>query len=183
MCLFRKRLTCCNSEHHERKQLWACKKFQYNQTTCRLWNLDSRRNQVISCHLRLVYVFIFQQTASILKYITSHSSMWSWYSLLLPVNLFWIMCRRTTKSSSFNLFFHIQLRKLNGSCKCGITSLFLKYKVSKVHIAKPQRSCQTSDHFNITSSNIVYYITCTFWKLVDCFCKHLLDVKAKDQTL
>ena len=28
--LFQKRLTCCNSEYHDRKELWAFKKFQYN---------------------------------------------------------------------------------------------------------------------------------------------------------
>ena len=28
-----KRLTWCNSEYHDRKELWAFKKFQYNQAT------------------------------------------------------------------------------------------------------------------------------------------------------
>ena len=31
--LFQKRLTWCNSEYHDRKELWAFKKFQYNQST------------------------------------------------------------------------------------------------------------------------------------------------------
>ena len=31
--LFQKRLTWCNSEYHDRKELWAFIKFQYNQAT------------------------------------------------------------------------------------------------------------------------------------------------------
>ena len=31
--LFQKRLTWCNSEYHDQKELWAFKKFQYNQAT------------------------------------------------------------------------------------------------------------------------------------------------------
>ena len=44
MCihLFQKRLTWCNSEYHDRKELWAFKNFQFNQATT-LWNLNSGR--------------------------------------------------------------------------------------------------------------------------------------------
>ena len=39
---FKKRLTWRNNEYHDRKELWAFKKFQDNQATA-LWNLNSRR--------------------------------------------------------------------------------------------------------------------------------------------
>ena len=49
-----------------------------------------KANQVIRCHFRLIYVYNFSANCFYSKFITSHSSLWSWYSLLVQVNFFWI---------------------------------------------------------------------------------------------
>ena len=64
---------------------------------------------------------------------------------------------------------------------------------SNTHVKGPKCSYQVSDHFNCTTSNIIYCITCTLCsklyigesgrKLGDHFRKHLLDVKNKGSDL
>ena len=66
--LFQKRLTWFNSEYHDQKEFWAFKKFQYNQANT-LRNLNSR-------WIRNIY---FSANCFYSKFITSHSSLRSWY--------------------------------------------------------------------------------------------------------
>ena len=64
---------------------------------------------------------------------------------------------------------------------------------SKTHIRGPNGSYQVNDHFDCTTSNIIYCITCTLCnklyigesgrKLGDRFREHLLDVKNKGSDL
>ena len=64
---------------------------------------------------------------------------------------------------------------------------------SKTHIQGPKGSYQVNDHFDCTTSNIIYCITCTFCnklyngesgrKLGDRFRENLLDVKNKGSDL
>ena len=64
---------------------------------------------------------------------------------------------------------------------------------SKTHIRGPNGSYQVNDHFDFTTSNIIYCITCTLCnklyigesgrKLGDRFREHLLDVKNKGSDL
>ena len=64
---------------------------------------------------------------------------------------------------------------------------------SKTHIQGPNGSYQVNDHFDCTTSNIIYCITCTLCnklyigesgrKLGDRFREHLLDVKNKGSDL
>ena len=64
---------------------------------------------------------------------------------------------------------------------------------SKTHIRGPNGSYQVNDHFDCTTSNIIYCITCTLCnklyigesgrKLGDRFREHLLDVKNKGSGL
>ena len=64
---------------------------------------------------------------------------------------------------------------------------------SKTHIQGPKGSYQVNDHFDCTTSNIIYCITCTLCnklyigesgrKLGDGFREHLLDVKNKGSDL
>ena len=64
---------------------------------------------------------------------------------------------------------------------------------SKTHIRGPNESYQVNDHFDCTTSNIIYCITCTLCnklyigesgrKLGDRFREHLLDVKNKGSDL
>ena len=70
------------------------------------------------------------------------------------------------------------------------TCLFIN---SKSHIQGPKGSYQVNDHFDCTTSNIIYCITCTLCnklyigesdrKLGDRFREHLLDVKNKGSDL
>ena len=78
----------------------------------------------------------------------------------------------------------------NCSRKVCNTCLFIN---SKTHIRGPNGSYQVNDHFDCTTSNIIYCITCTLCnklyigesgrKLGDRFREHLLDVKNKGSDL